>query len=79
VTGITIASLFEQAAARLRADFEYVRRSNPHPGEKGQEAEEIVREFLNAHLPKRFRADAGVVIDFENSLSRQSDVLVDRL
>jgi hypothetical protein len=72
----TIASLFEQAALKLRSDFEYIRASNPHAGEKGQEVEAILRDFLNSHLPKRWRADAGVVIDFEDQLSRQSDVIV---
>lgn len=72
----TIAGLFTEAAKRLRADFEYVRITNPHQGEKGEEVESVLKTFLNAHLPQRFRAGSGIVIDFENNLSRQMDVIV---
>lgn len=72
----TIASLFSDAAKVLRAEFEYVRTTNPHSGEKGAEAEEIVKKFLNNHLPQRFRAASGVVIDERNQLSKQTDVIV---
>src|SRR4051794_24163246 len=72
----TIASLFAEAAKRLRTEFEFIRATNPHPGEKGGEAEAVLRRFLNDHLPHRFRATSGIVIDTENSLSKQTDVIV---
>lgn len=72
----TIARLFSEAAELLRAEFEYVRKTNPHPGEKGAEVEEVLKDFLNQHLPQRFRAGSGKVIDVANSLSLQQDVIV---
>jgi hypothetical protein len=72
----TIASLFKEAARKLRADFEYIRTTNPHPGDKGEEAEGILKAFLNAHLPKRFHADSGIIIDASNQISRQTDVII---
>ncbi|MBY0497788.1 MAG: hypothetical protein K2Y23_26565 [Cyanobacteria bacterium] len=35
-----------------------------------------MKEFLNEHLPKRFLAGSGFVIDSANGLSRQQDVVV---
>jgi hypothetical protein len=73
---LTVAQLFNDAAKKLRAEFEFIRTTNPHPGEKGNEAETVVRDFLNHHLPQRFRATSGIIIDTANSLSPQTDVIV---
>jgi hypothetical protein len=73
---LTVAQLFNDAAKKLRAEFEYIRSTNPHPGEKGAEAENVVRDFLNHHLPQRFRATSGIIIDKANSLSPQTDVII---
>ena len=72
----TIASLFADAAKVLRAELEFIRQSNPHPGEKGAEVEEILKKFLNNHLPQRFRASSGIVLDEGNRLSWQTDIIV---
>lgn len=72
----TISALFNDAAKKLRSDFEYIRTSNPHAGEKGTEAEDILRIFLNQHLPQRFRAASGFIIDNENNISSQTDVII---
>ncbi len=72
---LTVAQLFNEAAKKLRAEFEFI-RTNPHSGEKGAEAENVVRDFLNHHLPQRFRATSGIIIDTANSLSPQTDVIV---
>ena len=72
----TVAQLFTEAARKLRAEFEYIRSTNPHSGEKGSEAEGVLRDFLNHHLPQRFRAASGIIIDTANSLTPQTDVIV---
>jgi hypothetical protein len=43
---------------------------------KGAEAEKIVQDFLNHHLPQRFRAISGIIIDKANALSPQTDVII---
>lgn len=73
---ITISGLLSDAAKLLRADFEFIRKSNPHPGDKGKEVENILKEFLNTHLPQRFRSCSGIIIDNENKISRQIDVII---
>jgi hypothetical protein len=72
----TVAQLFNEAAKKLRAEFEFIRTTNPHPGEKGAEAEQVVQDFLNHHLPQRFRATSGIIIDKANGLSPQTDVII---
>lgn len=72
----TIAGLISSAAKKLRDDFEYIRVTNSHSGEKGGETEERVREFLNGHIPKRFQATAGFVIDVDNQMSDHQDVII---
>jgi hypothetical protein len=72
----TIAGLISSAAKKLRDDFEYIRETNSHSGEKGGETEEKVRGFLNGHIPKRFQATAGFVIDVDNQMSDHQDVII---
>ena len=73
---IDISSLIKEAGAHLRAEFEFIKSTNPHYGERGAEAENILIEFLNKHLPKRFAAASGFVIDRANNISSQMDVLI---
>jgi hypothetical protein len=71
----TRKDIFERAARKLRADFAEL-ANVPHKGEKGAAAEKLVRRFLNAHLPRRFAAEGGFVIDRADSVSKQMDVVV---
>jgi hypothetical protein len=64
----SVSDLFMQAAWRLRKEFDYVRETNPHSATKGSEAEKVLR-FLNKHLPQRFRAPTGILIDANNAVS----------
>jgi len=66
--------IFDQASKKLRQDFESL-AVIPHRGAKGGEAERLVREFLNRHLPGRFKAGAGFVADKTGNVSRQIDVV----
>jgi hypothetical protein len=72
----TISELFSEAANRLRAEFEFARSTNPHPGEKGAEVEEVLKSFLNSHLPQRFHSGSGYIIDNDNNISKQTDVVI---
>jgi hypothetical protein len=72
----TIAGLISKAAKKLRDDFEHVRDTISHSGEKGGETEDKVREFLNGHLPKPFHATKGFVIDVDNQMSNHQDVII---
>lgn len=73
---LNIRDLFVEAGKQLRSEFEFIRKTNCHYGESGSEAEAILQNFLNNHLPKRFSAGSGIVIDTENNISSQTDVIV---
>jgi hypothetical protein len=75
VVEVSRESIFRMAAAKLRTDFDEL-SSVPHSGLKGGEAEELVRTFLNQHLPKRFHAGAGFIIDKHDTVSKQTDVVI---
>ena len=47
-----------------------------HPGELGTAREQVVREFLRAHLPKRFEVSTGFAFDCTGQLSKQLDVVI---
>jgi len=72
----TRQEIFAQAAKKLRAGFDELKAVIPHAGAKGAEGEKLIREFLNAHMPQRFRASAGFVIDRKDAVSKQTDVVV---
>ena len=71
----TGADMLAAAAGRLRADFDSIRML-PHKGERGRETQDALIEFLQRHLPKRFTAQSGYVIDRDGTVSRHMDVIV---
>lgn len=75
MTTLTRIEVFERAARKLRASFEEL-ANVPHRGEKGGQAEQIVRRFLNDHLPRRFAASGGFILDPRDQLSKQTDVII---
>ena len=68
-------SIFEQAARKLRQDFEEL-SVVPHSGLKGNQAEKLVKTFLKGHLPKRFDVGSGFILDHFDNVSKQTDVIV---
>ena len=73
---LTVAELISAAGAQLLADFEHRRSTAFHAGEQGAEIEDVLRTFLNAHLPKRFAATSAHLVDSENTHSKQTDVAI---
>lgn len=72
---VTRQEIFDQAAKKLRQDFSEL-YTIPHAGLKGGEAEELIRNFLRGHLPKRFDIGSGFIIDGYDKISKQTDVIV---
>ena len=73
---IKIEDLLRAAGRQLRADFQEIQNCNPHAGERGAEAEDILKQFLRERLPKRFGVEAGLVVGRDGTVSRQSDVII---
>lgn len=73
---VTRKAIFEAAGKKLRSDFEELSKTIPHRGVKGGQAADLVRKFLNDHLPKRFASGSGFIIDRRDNISKQTDVIV---
>lgn len=71
-----VGELFAQAANLMRAEFEEVRAGVPHKGVAGAESQQIVIEFLNRHLPGRFKTAEGFIIDQMDTISGHIDGIV---
>lgn len=62
-------------AARLMASSLHAKLLN-HPSELGTAREHIIRDFLKAHLPKRFDVSTGFAFDCEGRVSQQLDIVI---
>lgn len=67
--------IFAQAAKKLRSEFEEL-SVIPHNASKGHEAEEILKQFLIDHIPKRFSVGAGFILDHIGNISPQTDLII---
>ena len=74
-SGPTRDTIFKLAAAKLRQEFLSL-GAVPHRGVKGDEATRLVKLFLNEHLPKRFSAGSGFILDRNDKISKQTDVVI---
>lgn len=72
---LELHKLLEGASQQLRADFEATRLI-PHRGVKGEEREEAVKRFLNEHMPRRFKAVSGFILDQNEQVSGHEDVII---
>ena len=73
---ISADELITAAGKKLQDDFNFIKKTNPHYAERASESEDILIKFLNDHLPKRYAATSGFVIDSSNNISAQVDVIV---
>lgn len=73
---LSLEELLLAASRKLREDFREIQACNPHAGERGAESEDILKRFLSERLPKRFGVESGVVVGRDDSVSRQSDVII---
>lgn len=69
------AEIFALASKKLRQDFEELQAVS-HSGVKGAEAEDLIKRFLNQHLPLRFKAVSGFIIDHKDEVSSHNDVII---
>lgn len=65
-----LATAAENMANSLRAKLV------PHPGERGTAREQIIRDFLATHLPRRFEVSTGFAFDYTGKVSRQLDIVI---
>jgi hypothetical protein len=73
---MNLVELLTAAGRKLREDFQEIQDCNPHAGDRGEEAENILKKFLSERLPKRFGVESGIVIGQDGAISRQCDVII---
>lgn len=73
---LTPLELLQAAGRQLLAEFREIKDSNPHAGDSGAEAEEILKQFLRDRLPRRFGIESGIVLGSQGQVSRQTDLIV---
>ena len=61
---------------KLRAQLEDIRRRYMHSGNKGDQLEVTVREFLSRYLPPHNRLGHGEVFSLEGLRSKQTDLVI---
>ena len=68
--------LLEQEAAQMMTELLRIRKTFVHGGNRGEEGEATVREFLRKHLPLNCRVGHGEVFNKDGRRSNQADVVV---
>ncbi len=74
--GVDLRELFRGHQATLEAALRRARSAIPHPTLKGDTSEGHWREMLEKHLPRRYRACKGLVVDSRNGVSDQMDIII---
>ena len=74
----TIASKYmERIAKEMRLKSESIRRDfATHHLSAGANREELVKNFLEGHLPKRFGVSTGLILSHDGEFSKQADLVV---
>ncbi|MDA1874287.1 hypothetical protein PDL05_11090 [Bacillus cereus group sp. BY112LC] len=68
-------SFIESVAKKLMADFE-ASKVFKHNGLKGDVREQEVSNFLEKHLPEKFKIGSGIVVNSDGDQSRQQDIII---
>ncbi|MBN3883828.1 MAG: DUF6602 domain-containing protein [Nostoc sp.] len=69
-----VSQLLKSVAEQMRIVLQ--QKLISHPGELGTGREEVIRDFLRKHLPKRFGVSTGFVFDAHGKVSRQIDIVI---
>jgi len=66
----------ESINKKMREDYKNLSDQIKHSGLKGEEREEIVKEFLKKYLHKRFAVVKGEIVATNGKTSKQQDVII---
>jgi hypothetical protein len=70
-----VAERFKKIEQTLLARFEEAADVN-HKGDRGENREKILREFLEEHLPRRYGVAKGEVVTRDGDHSHSADIIV---
>ncbi|HPD17439.1 MAG TPA: hypothetical protein PLE19_21080 [Planctomycetota bacterium] len=75
-TGGALREKFRAASRALAATFQAHLAGGRHTYEKGLRHEQVLIDFLAAHLPPRYGVSRGEVVDSKGAIARQADVVI---
>lgn len=73
---MNIKGIFEGIAAKMLTDFDQIQSQIDHAGDRGEDREETVKDFLAKYLPKKYALGSGQIIDRNGGISRQCDIVI---
>ena len=73
---VSITQLWQGIGQKMLSDFEDIQSHIPHAGERGSQAEKILRRFLQRYLPGRLSVGTGHILAQKGEVSRQCDVVI---
>jgi len=74
--GKAVRKKFQGAGRVLRAQFDAARAVGRHSVEKGIRTEQVMIDFLRAHLPSKYGVARGEIVDSNGMTARQCDVVI---
>ena len=73
---LNVKQIFEGIANTMLTDFDQIQSQIGHAGERGEDRETVVRDFLAKYLPKKYAIGSGQIIDRYGGISRQCDIVI---
>lgn len=68
--------MIKTSGQNLATEYKSIREKCNHPPTFSQQTEDALINNLNGHLPKRFRATSGFLVDYKGNISKQTDVII---
>lgn len=66
----------EDIAQKLKIDFDGVTKQIEHNGVKGSAREDLLKEYLRNLLPNKYSISSGIIIDCNQTQSKQQDFII---
>lgn len=66
----------EDIAKKLKIDFDGITKQIEHNGVKGSAREDLLKDYLRKLLPDKYSISSGIIIDNNQSQSKQQDFII---
>ena len=66
----------EDIAKKLKIDFDGITKQIVHNGVKGSAREDLLKDYLKKLLPEKYTISSGIIIDNNQSQSKQQDFII---
>lgn len=76
MTSWSLPQILDDLHSGIERDLDVARRTLAHPTSKGDATETVWIELLNKHLPNRYKAQKGFVVDSRGAFSDQIDIVI---